>query len=151
MDPLAQLNMTNMQAVDMTGLLNNAEMARGLGYMGGDMPLPMNLFGTDNALFSQGLNDLGTSGFMPAYAQNQSPFMGLNGGMGMVPGFGGMNGMSGMGGQQQGMQQMMQMIMLMLLMMMQMMQQQCGCGQQQYGMGQQQQFGGFSQFPGISM
>ncbi|MDQ7826919.1 MAG: M15 family metallopeptidase [Candidatus Eremiobacteraeota bacterium] len=129
MDPLAQLRMTDSMAVDFTQFMSGPQRAVGLGSLGmeGVMAQQFSPYGNDMAMFSQDLTDQATAGFMPAYAQQMAP-MGLNGGMGMVPGFGGM--MASMNPQQQQMQQMMQMMMMMLMTMMQMMQQN-GMGAQQ--------------------
>jgi hypothetical protein len=104
---------------------------------GGSMPM-MNMgmgMPMDMANFSSDIGESGGRSYNPFMSMGSQYPMGMNGGMGMVPGFGGMMGMGMMGMQQQQMQQMMQMMMMMLMMMMTM--------QQQGGFGMQNQMGNY--------
>ncbi len=101
------------------------------GIMGTSMPMANMGMGMpmDIANFSSDINEGYGNSFNPFMSIGSQYPMGYNGGMGMVPGFGGMMGMQMMMQQQQQMQQMMQMLMMMLMMMMIQMQQH-GCPNQ---------------------
>jgi|GEM_PF-739099 len=110
----------------MSGIMGNPMQTMNMG-MG--MPMDMSYFSSDVG------EQYGGSFNNPFSSMGSQYPMGYNGGMGMVPGFGGMMGMSGMMGMQQmQMQQMMQQMMMMLMMMMMMMQQSgCGCQMGNHG------------------